>query len=175
MENGRYEYPIIVACKVIIRKGDRILLIREPDSHTWMPGRLGLPGGKLLLHESISVGLKRKIREETGLKVKITGLFKIVDILLPEKTVYHFIFLASYLSQSKNKNLYSEELEWFSEDDVKKLDKDDCTEFYFHEVLGKYFTDPKSSSLDIFLELEGIKDEKLINWIARGTTKKDHV
>ena len=63
-----------------------------------MPGRWGLPGGKYYLHESISEGTQRKIREEAGVACEIKGLFKIVQILMPEKTVYHFVFIADYVS-----------------------------------------------------------------------------
>ncbi len=82
----RYNYPIVLACKVIIRKGNTILLTREPLDHTWMPGRLGLPGGKLLINEGISEGLQRKISDETGVVCEIKGLVRIIDILMPEKT-----------------------------------------------------------------------------------------
>jgi len=107
----RYDYPITVASKVIIRKGGPILLTREPQDHTWMPGRLGLPGGKVLLNESILEGTKRKIKEETGMECKLVGLFKIINILMPGKTIYHFVFIADYLSGKVDlKNLYSADL-----------------------------------------------------------------
>ena len=172
MHNDPYNYPVTVGVKVIIKKDEHILLTKEPQSHSWMPGRLGLPGGKLFLNESISSGLKRKIKDETGLSVKGAGLFKVVGILMPEKTVYHLIFLADYLAESKNKKLYSGGLEWVSEDKVKKLGKDDFTEFYLDEVLSEYFSSPNAVPLDIFIEQESFKDERIKEWMAKDTIRE---
>ena len=170
----RYDYPITVASKVIIRKGNSILLTREPLDHTWMPGRLGLPGGKLLLNESILDGTERKIKEETSLKCKPTGLFKIINILMPRKTVYHFIFIADYLSGKVDlKNLYSADLRWFNKEEIMKLTKDDLTEYYLDEVFQEYFKSPnKFISLDILKTLFSFKNKDIQSWMAKGTIKE---
>jgi 8-oxo-dGTP diphosphatase len=52
----------------------RILLIRRRDNHRWEP-----PGGILELAESIHDGLRREVREETGLDIEpiaLTGVYK---------------------------------------------------------------------------------------------------
>ena len=122
MTDKRYTYPIIAASKVIITKENKILLTREPQDNSWMPGRLGLPGGKFFINESILDGTKRKIKEETGVNYKLKGFFEIINILMPERTVYHFIFTADYLSEEKNlQNLYSTELGWYSQKQINKL------------------------------------------------------
>ncbi len=170
----RYDYPITVASKVIIKRGDSILLTREPSDHTWMPGKLGLPGGKLLLNESIIRGTKRKIKEETGLECKPTGLFKIINILMPEKTVYHFIFIADYFSGKIDlKNLYSADLKWFNKKDIMKLTKDDLTEYYLDEVLQEYFKNAtKFIPLNVLKILPSFKDKNIQNWMAQGIIKE---
>src|SRR5215471_5578569 len=52
----------------------RALLIQRADNHRWEP-----PGGVLELAETIHDGLRREIREETGLDIEpgaLTGVYK---------------------------------------------------------------------------------------------------
>jgi ADP-ribose pyrophosphatase YjhB (NUDIX family) len=57
----------------VIRDG-RVLAIRRRDNHHWEP-----PGGVLEMNETIEDGLRREIKEETGLDVeplRLTGVYK---------------------------------------------------------------------------------------------------
>src|SRR6202012_5409659 len=59
---------------VIIDEQGRALLIQRRDNHHWEP-----PGGVLELAESIEDGLRREVREETGLDVEpgaLSGVYK---------------------------------------------------------------------------------------------------
>jgi 8-oxo-dGTP diphosphatase len=59
---------------VITDDAGRALLIRRRDTLHWEP-----PGGVLELSESIEAGLRREVREETGLTVEpvaLTGVYK---------------------------------------------------------------------------------------------------
>jgi len=52
----------------------RALLIQRRDNHSWEP-----PGGILELGEAIHDGLRREVREETGLDIEpvaLTGIYK---------------------------------------------------------------------------------------------------
>jgi 8-oxo-dGTP diphosphatase len=56
---------------LVMDEEGRVLLLR----HTYRPGReWGLPGGGLTLHESLEDCLRREIREETGMRVKVGTL-----------------------------------------------------------------------------------------------------
>ena len=59
---------------VIVRDDGRILMIQRRDNSKWEP-----PGGVLELEESITDGVRREVREETGLEVEpeaLTGVYK---------------------------------------------------------------------------------------------------
>ncbi|TQQ83678.1 NUDIX domain-containing protein [Halonotius terrestris] len=62
------EQPLIaeVSQKAIIESPDGSLLVMQMDETTWE-----LPGGRMGAYEEPVVGLKREIREETGLSVTI--------------------------------------------------------------------------------------------------------
>ena len=59
---------------VITDDRGRVLLIQRADNNRWEP-----PGGVLELGEAITDGLRREVREETGLDVEpiaLTGVYK---------------------------------------------------------------------------------------------------
>ncbi len=67
---GPKSKPILVSAKAIIVSGDHILLLKQPD------GSWDLPGGKIKQGESIKIGLKREVREETGIDIAPKNLVR---------------------------------------------------------------------------------------------------
>ena len=64
---------------VITDDHGRALLIQRRDNHHWEP-----PGGVLELDEAIEDGLRREVREETGLDIEpdtLTGVYKNMNVL----------------------------------------------------------------------------------------------
>ncbi|MFD7904070.1 MULTISPECIES: NUDIX hydrolase [unclassified Kitasatospora] len=58
----------------VVREDGRVLAIRRADNGAWEP-----PGGVLELAETVEDGLRREIREETGIDVtvgQLTGVYK---------------------------------------------------------------------------------------------------
>ena len=66
----------IVAKIVLIDKENKILFLKRSDFHKKHPGELDLPGGHLKEDESLSKGLAREVKEETGLDIKNPIYFK---------------------------------------------------------------------------------------------------
>ena len=73
MVNQEHQHSVSVA-GVVVNEAGRVLLIRRRDNAHWEA-----PGGVLELNESIEEGMRREVREETGLDVEpitLTGVYK---------------------------------------------------------------------------------------------------
>jgi 8-oxo-dGTP diphosphatase len=71
---GQWSRHSVSVSGVITDDHGRALLIQRRDNHRWEP-----PGGVLELAESIEDGLRREVREETGLDVEpgtLSGVYK---------------------------------------------------------------------------------------------------
>ena len=93
------EAPIVGIGAVVVEQG-RVLLVQR--GHEPLKGRWSLPGGKLELGESLTQGVAREVREETGLIVKALELVELIDRihresgLAGESVRYHYV-IADYL------------------------------------------------------------------------------
>lgn len=59
---------------VVVNDEGQVLVVRRRDNGEWQP-----PGGVLELNETIENGLRREVREETGIEVSLgplTGVYK---------------------------------------------------------------------------------------------------
>ncbi len=67
------EVNLRVAAKAVIVKNGKVLLLREASTYTEGTniGKWGIPGGRIEAAESFFDGLRREVREETGLDVEI--------------------------------------------------------------------------------------------------------
>jgi mutator protein MutT len=95
-------YPAqpIVGVGGIVLDADRVLLVkrgREPLKGIW-----SIPGGKLELGETLREGVRRELREEVGLEVRVLEMVEVFErITLDEggRTAYHFV-LIDFLCES---------------------------------------------------------------------------
>lgn len=91
--------PLVGVGAVVVDAG-RVLLIRRGTEP--MKGRWSLPGGLLELGESLTAGVAREVREETGLEVEPVELIELLDRIHKEsggegeRVRYHYV-IADYL------------------------------------------------------------------------------
>lgn len=164
--DDRYNFPSIIAIKLLIRKKNKFFLIKEPKTNEWKPGCFTLPGGKLLLHESIIDGINRKIKTEVGFKIKIIGLIKIIDMLVINRNVYHFIFLADYTGGEIDKSkIEAQDYKWFSSKEISNISKNKFAEYYIDEIIAG-IKNNKLNHLSLEdIKIQDFKKPKLDKWL----------
>lgn len=87
--------PLVGVGAVVVEEG-RVLLVRRGTEP--LKGQWSLPGGLLELGESLTGGVVREVREETGLIVEPVELVELLDRIHREgeKVRYHYV-IADYL------------------------------------------------------------------------------
>jgi ADP-ribose pyrophosphatase YjhB (NUDIX family) len=87
--------PLVGVGAVVVEAG-RVLLVRR--GHEPMKGHWSLPGGLVELGESLTDGVIREVREETGLTVEPVELVEVLDRIHREgeRVQYHYV-IADYL------------------------------------------------------------------------------
>jgi mutator protein MutT len=92
------EFPLapLVGVGAVIVEDGRVLLVRRGNEP--MKGHWTLPGGLLELGESLTNGVIREVREETGLNVEVVELIELLDRIHRDETRvrYHYV-IADYL------------------------------------------------------------------------------
>ncbi len=75
------EQPVVGVGGVVIADG-RALLIRRGSEP--LKGQWSIPGGTLELAETLAEGVRRELREETGLEVCVLELIEVFERIFPE-------------------------------------------------------------------------------------------
>jgi 8-oxo-dGTP diphosphatase len=93
------EYPQtpMVGVGAVVIDGDHVLLIRRGQQP--MKGQWSLPGGALEVGETLLDGVRREVREETGLEVEPVALIEVLDRIVRDedgRVRFHYV-LVDYL------------------------------------------------------------------------------
>ena len=99
---------------VITDDRGRALLIQRRDNHHWEP-----PGGVLELDETIHDGLRREIREETGLDVEpiaLSGVYKNMN-----RAIIALVFRCKITGGQLSKTEETDTFRWATETDIREL------------------------------------------------------
>jgi len=78
---------------VIVDDG-QVLLVQR--GHPPLAGEWSIPGGLLEVGETLEEGLRREMREETGLEVTPAGLLEVLDRILHDehgRVRYHYVLI----------------------------------------------------------------------------------
>ncbi len=78
----------LVAVGAVIMDNNSVLLVRRknpPGEQTW-----AIPGGKVEYGETLEMAIKREIKEETGLEIKVEEPLAIVEII---SEGFHYVII----------------------------------------------------------------------------------
>lgn len=84
------DYIFNIRITGILIENNEILLVKQKlsDKRNW-----SLPGGRLERGETLSQGLIREMKEETGLDVEIVRMLYVCDVASSSNTILHITFL----------------------------------------------------------------------------------
>lgn len=92
---------------VIRDESDRVLLVKHrPERGGFWQGKWIFPGGKLELGERIEDGIRREVREETNLEIRLTSPLAPFDRIVQSdgQTELHVIYI-DYLAEKSEGDL----------------------------------------------------------------------
>ncbi len=91
---------------VITDATDRVLMVKhKPERGGFWQGKWICPGGKLELGESIEDGIRREVKEETNLEIKLTTpLVPFERIVESEGQVELHVIYIDYLAETDSEN-----------------------------------------------------------------------
>jgi len=127
MSFSRRSYPAhpIPAVGAFIVKNGKLLMIRrayEPSAGKW-----SVPGGIIEVGESALDALRREVKEELGIEVKVIKLLDIYDCITKDemgKIKYHYLiigFLAHPISLEITPSSEVLEYSFFDRDEVERI------------------------------------------------------
>lgn len=105
-----YHNPTII-CGCIIEQDDKIALCLraiEPQKNTWT-----IAAGYLEMGESTELAAQRETLEETGMEVKILGLYSVFNVQHIHQV--YIIYRAQFVQQTHEMGPESLAVEWFTE------------------------------------------------------------
>ena len=94
LDDRRYPKRPLIGVGAIMLKRDRILMAqrgKEPLKGWW-----SLPGGALETGESLADGVRREVREETGLDIRPLGVLEIFERIMRDASgapEYHYVLI----------------------------------------------------------------------------------
>lgn len=121
------EYPTapVVGLGAVVWRDDKVLMIKRgqpPRAGIW-----SLPGGGQDLGETVEQGIRRELREETGVEVELLGLVAVIDSVQRDaegRVLYHYTivdYAARWASGDVVAGDDAADAAWFSLDELSGL------------------------------------------------------
>lgn len=135
------QYPSrpIVAVGVVIRDGDRVVLIRRSQEPSM--GRWSFPGGVVRLGEALAEAARREALEETGLHVEVGEVLCVIDAVDRDpagRVRYHYVIVdlearpaGGHLKAGSD----ASDIRWVGTADLEGLDITDRAEELVYKLL----------------------------------------
>jgi len=119
-QTERRSGPLGVAVKGIINREGKYLLIKRAANSSFDPELWDLPGGKLDYGEELAETLRREVKEETSLTIKVGGPFATWHFFKGEVFVTGVTFLCEYMGGEVTLSLEHSDFAWITAGDYSK-------------------------------------------------------
>ena len=124
-DDRRYPRHPLVGVGAIILERDRVLMAQRGKQP--QKGRWSLPGGLLELGETLADGVRREVREETGLEIRPLGVLEVFERIMRDSAgapEYHYV-LIDYICRATGGTLRAGDdvcaVEWVRRRDLARL------------------------------------------------------
>jgi len=132
----------------IIRKDNKILMIKEAKKSCY--GQWNFPAGHVEKFEKITDAAVREVLEETGCKVKLTGLLPIMSKNIQEETFIFFTFTVELLEESINYNKNEIlDVQWIESEEIKNMKYEQLRDYNMAMKAIEYIENNKVYPLEI--------------------------
>ena len=122
------EYPHlpIVSAAACVFQANRVLLVKrtqQPGQGPW-----SMPGGAIELGETVHDAVRRELREECNVEIKVDRIFNVVDVIVPDESrqiKFHYVviyLLARHASGEAHPGSDASDLRWVTLRELDTLD-----------------------------------------------------
>lgn len=142
---------VIVGC--IVRKGNKILMVKEANKKCY--GQWNYPAGHMEEGEKITDAAMREAFEETGCKVKLTGVLPICSFNKPEETGILVKFTADVIEE--NITFDTDEIldvQWIDMETIKHMSREELRSYDINIAHLKDLEENKIFPLEVFDDTE---------------------
>lgn len=119
MSNKPYKLSIKV---VLLDQEKRRLLLKRSMASKNNPGKWDLPGGKLDPGEDFEDGIRREVREETGLEIRLTRVLGAAESESPGNRIAYLLMEAEVVSGAPRLSDEHEDMTWASAREMAEAD-----------------------------------------------------
>jgi 8-oxo-dGTP diphosphatase len=141
-ESRRYPSRPFLGVGALIFEGSKILLVERAKDP--LKGYWSLPGGIVETGETLDAGIRREVREETGLDVEAVSVFEIFERIMPDadgRAEYHYV-LIDYLCRPSGGNLApasdASQAAWVSQAELRRYRLTDGTLGVIERAFAKF-------------------------------------
>lgn len=139
--------PIPAVGAVVVKDREVLLVMRGKDPGY---GEWSIPGGAILVGETLEQAVVREINEEVGIRVEPVGLVEALDRIIHDERgmiLYHYIlldFLCLYLSGRLKAGSDAIKARWVKDSDVEKYALPRETEMVIRKGLEMFHSRSKN-------------------------------
>lgn len=144
---------MVVIAGCIVKKGNKILMVKEAKKKCY--GQWNYPAGHMEEGEKITDVAIRETFEETGCKVKLTGVLPICSFNKPEGTGILVKFTADVIEENitfdTNEIL---DVQWIDMDTIKHMSREELRSYDINIAHLKDLEENKIFPLEVFDDTE---------------------